>query len=79
MVIACSVIASSVIGAAHRRQGRPCQDAALSRELLSTRGERLLLLAVADGHGGSRYWLSHVGSQLACELAATAVAAALAD
>lgn len=78
-MIACSVIASSVIGAAHRRQGRPCQDAALSRELLSPRGERLLLLAVADGHGGSRYWLSHVGSQLACELAATAVAAALAD
>jgi len=24
---------------------------------------------VADGHGGSRYWLSEVGSRLACELA----------
>ena len=26
-------------------------------------------MAVADGHGGSRYWLSDVGSRLACELA----------
>jgi hypothetical protein len=25
-------------------------------------------MAVADGHGGSRYWLSDVGSRLACEL-----------
>jgi hypothetical protein len=73
------VIACSVIGAAHRRQGKPCQDASLSRELRSPRGERLLLLAVADGHGGSRYWLSAEGSRLACEQAAAAVEAALAD
>lgn len=72
-------MACSVIGAAHRRQGKPCQDASLSRELRSPRGERLLLLAVADGHGGSRYWLSEVGSRLACEQAAAAVAAALAE
>jgi hypothetical protein len=26
-------------------------------------------MAVADGHGGSRYWLSDVGSRLACDLA----------
>ena len=26
-------------------------------------------MAVADGHGGSRYWLSQVGSKLACEIA----------
>jgi len=71
------VSACSVIGAAHRRQAKPCQDASLSRELVSPRGERLLLLAVADGHGGSRYWLSEVGSRLACELAAAAVEAAL--
>lgn len=73
------MIACSVIGAAHRRQGKPCQDASLSRELRSPRGERLLLLAVADGHGGSRYWLSAEGSRLACEQAAAAVEAALAD
>jgi hypothetical protein len=73
------VIACSVIGASHRRQGKPCQDASLARELRSPRGERLLLLAVADGHGGSRYWLSAEGSRLACDQAAEAVEAALAD
>lgn len=74
-----SAIACSVIGAAHCRRGKPCQDASLARELRGRRGERLLLLAVADGHGGSRYWLSGEGSRLACEQAAAAVAAALAD
>ena len=64
---------SRVIGAAHRRQGRPCQDASLSMQGLDPEGERLHLMAVADGHGGSRYWLSDVGSRLACEQAATAI------
>ncbi len=72
-------VACSVIGAAHRRQGKPCQDSSLAQELRSPRGERLLLLAVADGHGGSRYWLSAEGSRLACEQAAAAVTAALAE
>lgn len=79
VVTTCSGIACSVIGAAHRRQGKPCQDASLARELRSRGGERLLLLAVADGHGGSRYWLSAEGSRLACEQAVAAVEAALAD
>ena len=78
-VSACSVMACSVIGSAHRRQTKACQDASLSRQLRSPRGEELLLLAVADGHGGNRYWLSEVGSRLACERAAAAVAAALAN
>ncbi len=64
---------SRVIGAAHRRQGRPCQDASLSMQGLDPEGEHLHLMAVADGHGGSRYWLSDVGSRLACEQAATAI------
>lgn len=64
---------SRVIGAAHRRQGRPCQDASLSMQGLDPEGERLQLMAVADGHGGSRYWLSDVGSRLACEQAAAAI------
>ena len=34
-------------------------------------------MAVADGHGSSRYWLSQVGSALACEQARQAVATAL--
>ena len=67
----------SVIGAAHRRRGKPCQDASLARRLLAPDGQPLLLLAVADGHGGSRYERSAVGSQLACEQALVAVGDAL--
>lgn len=65
--------ACSVIGAAHQRQGKPCQDASLTCSLVAGR-ERLQLMAVADGHGGSRYWLSQVGSTLACAQARLAVA-----
>ena len=64
--------ACSVIGAAHRRQQKPCQDASLSVELKGGGGS-LQLLVVADGHGGSRYRLSHRGSALACQVAQDAV------
>jgi len=64
--------ACSVIGAAHRRQQKPCQDASLSVELKG-RGGNLQLLVVADGHGGSRYRLSHRGSALACQVSQEAV------
>jgi hypothetical protein len=47
----------------------PCQDASLSATARSADGLSIGLMAVADGHGGSRYWLSDVGSRLACELA----------
>ena len=70
--------ACSVIGAAHRRQGKPCQDASLAKELSGPGGERLQLLAVADGHGSSRSWLSQRGSALACQAAEAAVAEAVA-
>jgi hypothetical protein len=63
-----------VIGAAHRRQGKPCQDASLCCSLPAGREQQLQLMAVADGHGGSRYWLSQVGSAMACEQARLAVA-----
>ena len=69
--------ACSVIGAAHRRRGQPCQDASLSVSLQSRQG-RLQLMAVADGHGSARYTLSHRGSALACQVAQQAVEAALA-
>jgi hypothetical protein len=59
--------ACSVIGAAHRRQQKPCQDASLSVELKGRDGS-LQLLVVADGHGGHRYRLSHRGSALACQV-----------
>lgn len=65
--------ACSVIGSAHQRQGKPCQDAALCCSLPAGR-DQLQLMIVADGHGGSRYWLSQVGSALACEQARQAVA-----
>lgn len=71
-------IAASRAGAAHLRAGRPCQDAVLCRELRDTDGQPVMLMAVADGHGGRRYRRSEVGSRLACETALAVVADALA-
>jgi len=56
-------------GASHKRRGLPCQDYSGSAHLLSGDGLPVGLMAVADGHGNRRYWLSDVGSRLACELA----------
>ena len=55
-------------GASHQRRRVPCQDSSLSATARSADGSAVGLMAVADGHGGSRYWLSDVGSRLACEL-----------
>ena len=74
-----SVLAFSEIGAAHRRRGQPCQDSSLSCWLRAPDGQHLQLLAVADGHGGRRYRLSHVGSALAVQLARQEVEQALQD
>ncbi len=71
-------IAASRAGAAHLRAGRPCQDAVLCRELRDVDGQPVILMAVADGHGGRRYRRSEVGSRLACETALAVVADALA-
>ena len=62
-------IGASRTGAAHRRAGRPCQDALLCGELRSADGQPVMVMAVADGHGGRRYVRSDVGSRLACERA----------
>ena len=56
-------------GASHKRRRLPCQDASLTASLRSADGLAIGLMSVADGHGGNRYWLSDVGSRLACELA----------
>lgn len=69
----------SVIGAAHRRRGQPCQDACLTARLHTRAGDPLQLMAVADGHGNRRHWLSQVGSALACREAQAAVQVALAQ
>ena len=54
----------SVRGAAHERSGMPNQDA------IQWMGNgSLLVLAVADGHGSTRYPRSHVGASLAVETA----------
>ncbi|WP_216919073.1 protein phosphatase 2C domain-containing protein [Synechococcus sp. CCAP 1479/9] len=71
-------IGASRTGAAHRRAGRPCQDAVLCRELRGLGGQPVMVMAVADGHGGRRYRRSEVGSRLACETALAAVQGALA-
>jgi serine/threonine protein phosphatase PrpC len=67
----------TVIGAAHRRLGKPCQDASVACSLTGPGGTTLQLMALADGHGGQRYWLSDVGSQLACDQAVLTVERAL--
>ena len=61
-------------GAAHLRRGQPCQDASLQRVFTLPGGLPLTLLAVADGHGGSAYRHSDVGSAMACQVAAEVVA-----
>lgn len=68
----------TVIGAAHRRRGQPCQDASRAADLTTPDGRALQLLAVADGHGNQRHWLSGTGSDLACRAAERAVRQALA-
>jgi serine/threonine protein phosphatase PrpC len=63
-------------GSSHARDGRPCQDAhALWSS--SFMGEPLLVLAVADGHGGERHDLSHCGAALAVQAAVGEVIASL--
>lgn len=74
---AAAALHCSRIGAAHRRQGRPCQDFSLSHRCRDAAGQPVLVLAVADGHGGARYRRSERGSRLACELAVAEVARAL--
>jgi serine/threonine protein phosphatase PrpC len=47
--------------------------------LSDPQGEPLQLMAVADGHGNRRHWLSQVGSTLACQQAERVVREALAS
>ena len=69
----CPPLQARRIGAAHQRQGRPCQDAVAVAQCRSHDGQTAQVMAVADGHGGERYPLSDVGSALACEQALLAV------
>ncbi len=48
-------------------------------EMCDAEGQPVMLMAVADGHGGRRYRRSEVGSRLACESALAVAGAALAE
>jgi serine/threonine protein phosphatase PrpC len=61
------VAGQSVRGAAHERSGMPNQDAICWRP--DSGAGSSLVLAVADGHGSSRYPRSNVGASLAVEVA----------
>ncbi|MEB3199078.1 MAG: protein phosphatase 2C domain-containing protein [Synechococcaceae cyanobacterium] len=56
-------------GSAHRRRGTPCQDSSGLWWFQDAGRQPLQLLVVSDGHGGSRYDRSQVGSELACRVA----------
>lgn len=58
------ILKSCTIGEQHIAAHRPCQD----RYLVCQTDDRLIL-AVADGHGGSFYCRSNVGARYACEAA----------
>lgn len=67
MPIEWQVVGQTVRGAAHERNGLPNQDA-ICWLPASGRGSSAVL-AVADGHGSSRYPRSHTGARLAVETA----------
>lgn len=57
----------AVLGASHERKGTPIQDAILYKhgEVLNESTVKPSIVAVSDGHGGSKYIRSHIGSQIA--------------
>ena len=61
------LIGASVRGAVHARANRPNQDAIAWHE--PSAPAEVVALAVADGHGASRYFRSHRGAKLAVKLA----------
>jgi serine/threonine protein phosphatase PrpC len=59
------IIASSVEGATHKRNGKPNQDRI--KFFIDDQGKFPVILAVADGHGGKTYFRSGKGAGLAVE------------
>ncbi|GMV36036.1 MAG: hypothetical protein AMXMBFR61_05440 [Fimbriimonadales bacterium] len=58
------VVAASVTGSAHERAGTRCQDRVMWKA-----DPTAVAVALADGHGSARSPLSHVGAQMAVEVA----------
>lgn len=50
-------------GASHIKSNKVCQDYSFSES-----APELSIALVSDGHGGERYYRSHIGSELACEV-----------
>lgn len=61
------VVAASVQGAAHKRAGKPNQDAVGFHPVDGA--EKIVVAAVADGHGSAKAFRSATGSELAIESA----------
>ena len=53
---------TSIRGASHDDSGKPCQDASISIV-----HDDYAVAVVSDGHGGSRYYRSEIGSKLAVQ------------
>lgn len=70
------VVGGSSLGGRHVTSGAPNQDAWQSGSV-DHRGHRFVVMAVADGHGGSRYIRSDVGSRFAVETAIDVVEEAI--
>jgi serine/threonine protein phosphatase PrpC len=68
MVTNWQLISTSVIGASHLLKGKPNQDAIRHYQAA---GDSLLIMAVADGHGGEKYTHSDFGSKFAVKAAIT--------
>jgi serine/threonine protein phosphatase PrpC len=62
-----TALSASVRGASHEKTGQSNQDAVRSKN--PARGDDMLLLAIADGHGSTRSFRSDRGSAMAAECA----------
>jgi hypothetical protein len=71
-----TALEGSVRGAAHEQTQLPNQDSVATRVL---DGGRVVIAALADGHGGERYVRSDAGSRLAVEAACDVLVAWLSD
>ena len=64
------VFATSVLGASHIRENKPCQDYSIGWQ---SEDSGAVVLIVCDGHGSDTYVRSNVGSRLAAEITLAAV------
>lgn len=54
----------SLIGGAHKQNGKPMQDRSATRV-----GSGYSIAVVCDGHGANKHFRSHIGAEIACETA----------